>query len=120
MTGMAPNAACEAPAASSWTTQDCEILASVDEALDVGIALRRWWEDREARSDYADRFQLARSFNRPDEAFGFFDVATVRGRRLNVMGVVQRMVYDEPKGASPQLRAEFREFVLTNFLRVSD
>src|SRR6266404_2304767 len=38
-------------------------VASVDSALAGGLQLKSWWEERERRDDYADRFGLRRSFN---------------------------------------------------------
>jgi hypothetical protein len=102
------------------TDTDRALLDQVDTALADGLALKRWWEDIErAGAHYAERFTLARTFNGPDEAYGFFDAAVIRGERLELMGVVQRMLYDT-RGAGPRSREEFREFVLAYFLRVSD
>src|SRR5262249_531095 len=58
--------------------------------------------------------------NVPDESFAFFDEAPLPGRTLPVMGIVEDMLYDQPKTSGPEkVRDELREFVLHYFLRIS-
>jgi hypothetical protein len=101
------------------------ILARVEGALASGRRLRSWWEERERSGGFAGRFELVRSFNRPDSAFGFFDLAPLGAVELPVMGTVQEMLYDRPKRRSTResaagLKGQVREFVLRYLLRVSD
>src|SRR5262249_3716985 len=67
------------------------------------------------------RFPLVQTFNQPDESFAYVDQAPLRRGVVPVMGIVEDMLYDQPKGgADPQkVRDEFREFVLHYFMRVS-
>jgi hypothetical protein len=103
------------------TDQDLAVLARVEQSLSDGLALKRWCEQREATADYAERFELVRTSNPSDTSYGFFDQVTLDDRTLPVMGVVEDLLYDQPKqGPGERLRDEFREFVLHYFLRVSD
>lgn len=104
------------------------ILASVEEYLARGIALKRWWDEGGALAPASERFPLGRTFNRPDESFGFFGVAPVAGAALPVMGNFQGMFYDQPKSpqtavlraaAAAWMRRQLREFVLNYFMRIS-
>ncbi|HEY8022168.1 MAG TPA: hypothetical protein VIH93_13770 [Thermoanaerobaculia bacterium] len=100
---------------------DLEIVRGVESAIADGIALQRWWERTDAAGSYAERFELVRTFNPADSAYGFFGSAPLPGRDLPVMGVFQEMFYDRPKGAEARFfRDQLREFVLRYFLRVSD
>jgi hypothetical protein len=102
--------------------RDRVLLGSVAAALADGRGLKQWWERTDASGGYAQRFDLARTFNSPDRAFGFFDEVAVGGRTLPVMGVVQEMLYDRPKTTKDfeRTRNQLREFVLHYFMRVSD
>ena len=99
---------------------DLVVVGDVERALADGLQLKRWWERVEATGGYADAFELARTFNRADRVTGFFDTAPVSGRGMPVMGLVQEMLFDQPKQADPRkVRDELREFVLHYFMRVS-
>ncbi len=100
--------------------ESAELLSRADRSLDDGLALKRWWDERERRRDYPDRFDLRRSFNPSGDSYGFFDVAPVRGAGIPVLGMVQEMLFDKPKQCSPeQTRQHLREFVLRYLMRVS-
>lgn len=110
------------------TAEERQILDSVEEYLARGIALKRWWDGGGAFSPPSERFELGRTFNRPDESFGFFGVAPVAGAAMPVMGNFQSMLYDQPKSpqaavaravAAEWMRAQIREFILNYFMRVS-
>jgi hypothetical protein len=102
------------------TDADFLVIDDAERALAAGLALRRWWEAREADGSYAEPFELARTFNRAERVTGFFDAAPLGDRVLPVMGLVQEMLFDQPKQApSAKVREELREFVLHYFLRVS-
>ncbi len=106
--------------AGDWTDQDLIPLGQVEDALSDGLALLRWWQGCEVSGGYDERFDVVRSYNRSDQSYGFFGRAPVRGELMPVMGIVDDLLYDEPKQASPfQVRDEFREFVLRYFMRVS-
>jgi hypothetical protein len=97
------------------------LLAGVDRALADGRAMRDWWQARAAEGRYAYEFELARTFNRPDRAIGFFDAVPLGKEALPVMGIVQEMAYDRPKYPAGDLaRDQLREFVLHYFMRISD
>src|SRR5947209_5316237 len=107
-------------AGTGLTDEDRAVLARVDGALADGVALLRWWRRTDAAGAYARRFPLVRTFNVPDESFAFFDEAPLPGRTLPVMGIVEDMLYDQPKTSGPEkVRDELREFVLHYFLRIS-
>jgi hypothetical protein len=102
------------------TDQDRAVLEKVDRSLADALALNEWWKQIDAANGYAERFELVRAFNPPVASFGFFDQVSLSGRTLPVMGVVEEMLYDQPKQApSEKVRDEFREFILHYFLRVS-
>jgi hypothetical protein len=103
------------------TEEDRAILGEVERALADGLALKRWWKQVEATNSYADKFELVRTYNRSDRGEAFFDVAPLRDGNLPVMGILEELLYDQAKQAvSEELRAEFREFILRYFMRVSD
>ena len=85
-----------------------------------GVSLLRWWRQTDAQNSYAQRFPLVRTFNSPDESFAFFDQAPIPGKIIPVMGIVEDMLYDQPKTSVPEKqRDELREFVLHYFMRIS-
>jgi hypothetical protein len=109
------------------TMQDHAILDSVDRYLTAGLQLKQWWEQTDTSNAYAERFEEALTFNRPDTSFGFFDHAPVGGQTIPVMGDVQDILYDQAKAPSEQtgetaqwVRDQIREFILHYFMRVSD
>ena len=99
---------------------DPDVLASVDRALALGVALKRWSEYAERGGGYAERFDLIRAFNPADTSYGFFDRAQVGNWDLPVMGTVERVLYDQGKGTNPtRVCEELREFVLRYFMRIA-
>ena len=62
---------------SDLTDDDRAVLDRVDAALADGVSLLRWWQQAEATGSYARRFELIRTFNRPDYSYAFFDQAPV-------------------------------------------
>ncbi|HEY1379876.1 MAG TPA: hypothetical protein VGF55_23950 [Gemmataceae bacterium] len=110
----------DAPAGPAWTDEDRTVLGRVDAARAAGAALLRWWRRVHAAAAYAERVELIRTFNQPDVGFAFFDQADLPGGAVPVMGLVEDLLYDQPKHAPPgAVRDEFREFVLHYFMRVS-
>ena len=100
---------------------DRAILDTVEATLEQGIALKQWWEQRQAADSYAERFKVVREFNPSSSSFGFYDVAELPQGSLAVNGIVDEMLYDNRKGSSADRSVEeFREFILHYFLRVSD
>ena len=61
------------------TAEDRAIIAEAETALANGLELKRWWEET-GGSPALHRFELILSFNRPEEAYGFFDVAPLNGK----------------------------------------
>jgi hypothetical protein len=113
----APNRSAGVP----FSPAEQALLAGVDRALVDGRAIRDWWQARDAAGSYACEFELARTFNRPDRAIGFFDTVPLPNGVLPVMGIVQEMAYDRPKYPSGgRARDQVREFVLHYFMRISD
>lgn len=116
------------PVASPWSVSQDEqaVLDSVDLYLRRGLDLKRWWDQACATDSFAQKFPLTVSFNRPDESFGFFDVARVDGRDMPIMGNYQSLFYDQPKSpvadkarAAQWVRDQLRQFVLRYFMRIS-
>ncbi len=122
------NGCCGRQAASPWSVSQDErdVLDSADLYLRRGLDLKRWWDRACATDSFAQKFPLTVSFNRPDESFGFFDVAQVEGRDMAIMGNYQSLFYDQPKSpvadkakAVQWTRDQLRQFVLRYFMRVS-
>ena len=95
--------------------------------LPRALRLRSWFEAADRAQSYARRFDLGRSFNRPESSYGFFDVLESEALSLPIMGNVQEMFYDHVRApldavpaTIPYLRRQLREFVLRYFMRVSD
>jgi hypothetical protein len=100
--------------------EDRKMLSSIDRTRRDTLQIQEWWRRRKASGDYAERVELVREFNQDEHTVGFFDTATVDGKRLRLMGVSQEMFYDRPKKSSPEeVRDQLREFVLGHFMRVS-
>jgi hypothetical protein len=100
--------------------EDRTVVQNVDRALADALCLKKWWEQKENKRDYAQCFDLVRTFNAPNRGMGFFDTAPVSTGDLRIMGVLQEMCFDQPKHAArDELRNEFREFLLGYFTRVS-
>jgi hypothetical protein len=99
---------------------DLAVLRDVERALGDGLQLKDWWERKEAAGGYAREFELVRTHNRATRVTGFFDETVLGGRPFPLVGLVQEMLFDQPKQATPErVRDELREFVLHYFLRVS-
>lgn len=99
--------------------EDRSILSLVPKTLADGVEIQRWFEEKDARGTYAQKFEVIRQFTPEDQSFGFFDTAVVGGQPQQVMGIVQEMLFDRSKQASAEhLRKQFREFVLRYFMRV--
>ena len=106
--------------APMWEDRDRIVIDDAERALADGLELKRWWEEKESSGTYAYPFELVRTYNRAERVTGFFDTASVNGKDLPVMGLVQEMVFDKTKQTKPELaRDELREFVLHYFMRVS-
>lgn len=112
--------------AGSLSAEERHALASVDEYLRRGRDLKRWWDQAWATNSFAEKFQLTTTVDRPDESFGFFDVAQVDGREMPIMGNYQALFYDQPKSptasktvAAQWMRDQIRQFALRYFMRVS-
>jgi hypothetical protein len=104
----------------SLTEEDLFVIGDAERALSDALRLKLWWEQKEATGGYARRFEPVRTFNRAERVTGFFDAAPLGGTELPVMGLVQEMLFDQPKQAPPaRVRDELREFVLHYFMRVS-
>ncbi len=102
------------------------VLETSGRFLSDGLALKRWFAEREAAGDLTT-FDLVEAFNRPDRSQGFFGDVPLGDRVLPVMGVVDEVFYDQPKArassreeAALWIRDQVREFVLRYFLRISD
>ncbi|MBM3735316.1 MAG: hypothetical protein FJW39_05955 [Acidobacteria bacterium] len=104
--------------ATTLSAQDESIVGAVEDSLAVGLALRQWWQDKDAHNSFGERFDLVRSHNPADTAYGFFDQAPLKQGPINVMGLKQEMLFDCPKtaGAGGGER-QVREYALRYFLR---
>jgi hypothetical protein len=106
--------------------QDAQALSSVPEYLARGLALKQWWDDVERSGGPKTTFPLERSYNRATRSYGFYGEAPVAGAIMPVMGNVQEMFYDQPKGpeslgtgSAIWMAAQIREYVLRYFMRTS-
>ena len=105
---------------SALTEEDQLVIQDVDRALADGLKLKAWWEQKDETGSYAEHFEPVRTFNKADRVTGFFDSVPLDSKELPVMGLIQEMLFDQPKQAeADKVRNEFREFVLHYFLRVS-
>jgi hypothetical protein len=105
--------------APSMMPGDLAVLAHARRTLADSEELHEWLRQKTQAADYRERFEIVREHASGDDSFGFFDVATVGGARLPVMGLVQEMFYDRQKLGSPEpVRAQLAEFVLRYFMRV--
>ena len=100
--------------------EDRAILVYPEKTIAEGTDLVRWWKSKHPAGEYAERFDVMREYITGNNSPGFFDVATVGGRDMPVMGIVQDMFYDRQRpatgtGGDKQLE----EFVLRYFMRVS-
>ena len=71
---------------------DLLILRNVDQSLANAIEARRWWKEKESSQSFAHKFNLIRSFNRPNSGIGFFDSATINGEQIGINGCNARNV----------------------------
>jgi hypothetical protein len=100
-------------------------LDNLERYLGAGRALHDWWESEGVNGQFARRFNLGRTFNRPSNAYGFFDEIRTPAGPYPIMGVVQEMAYDHAPGPEDALhnidstRRQLREFALKYFMRVS-
>ena len=112
---------------ASLSEEERTLLESVDKFLAHGIALKTWWEQAEANNGFSEEFDLVHTYRRPERTVGFFGDAPVNGTTMPVMGVVDEVFYDRPKGAEDVksasanwMKDQIREFVLKYFMRISD
>jgi len=104
-------------------------LPSVSDYLEKGLDLKRWWDQVSAETGdipQDQQFPLIRAYNRATRAYGFFGEAPVRGKMMRVMGNVQELFFDQPRGPAAAnadhvewIRAQLEEFVLKYFMRIS-
>lgn len=114
------------PVGPGVTRDAAAVLANAEASLRRGLDLKRWWDEAYRTDSFAQKFQLTVSIDRPDESFGFFDVAKVDGRDMRIMGNYQSLLYDRPKSptaskalAAQWIRDQVRQFALRYFMRVS-
>jgi hypothetical protein len=99
------------------TGKDSALLADIGSSIANARELYTWWKSKEQAGTFADRFELARTFNQPDVGCGFFDTVSLSSGPLRVMGVDQSMHYNWPSPVIHTLRENLREYVLRYFLR---
>ncbi len=113
----------DASSTPALNDQDRLIIRNVDECLADALELKQWWEEKEKTQNYADKFEIVRTFHRPNSGVGFFDAPTLRGKPAPVMGETHEMLFDRPDDDATQIleeiRREFQEFVLRYFTHVS-
>lgn len=107
--------------------RDRQVLESVDGFLQDAIALKTWYDATLPSEKFAERFDLARTQNRANRSFGFFDSVETPSGVMPVMGNYQEMFYDQPGAMSDftthhkiEWRNQVREFVLRYFMRISN
>ena len=122
----AAGADCYGGKPENLSSEQQAVLDSAELYLQRGLDLKRWWDRAWASRCFGQSFPLSTSYHRPDASFGFFDVATVQGREMPIMGNYQSLLYDQPKSpgadrglAARYLRDQMHEFVLRYFMRIS-
>jgi hypothetical protein len=110
----------------TFSTEDRTILDMVEPCLANGLALKRWFDLVQSRQLPVQRFDLERTFNRPNTSHGFFGEVPRPGGSLPVMGDLQEMFYDQIRLTSARTDEsarwvcnQIRQFALRYFLRVS-
>jgi len=88
--------------------EDLRLLAGVDDAIAKARQLHSWWRSKATDGSFADRFELVRTFNKPDVGTGFFDTVQLTTGRLRVMGVDQAMHFTWPSPMISELHSSFR------------
>ena len=103
---------------TALSAQEQALVAAVDDSLPLGLALKAWWEQKDANNSIGERFELVRTYNPADRAYGFFDTAVLKQGSFNVMGLLQELPFDCPKTvAGHGLKRQIREYVMRYFLR---
>jgi hypothetical protein len=104
--------------ATDLNDEEVALVAAVDDSLALGLALKSWWEKKDADNTLGERFELVRSYNPAERAYGFFDTATIRQGSFSVMGLLQEMAFDCPKSTDTRgLQSQLREYVMRYFMR---
>jgi hypothetical protein len=101
--------------------EDREITAGAERALNSAVQLRTWLNRKQVAGSFEKKFKEAYVHTRPeDHSFGFFDTATIDGKKIKVIGNVQQQLFHRPKEPSPEfVKQQIRAFVLRYFMRVS-
>jgi hypothetical protein len=96
--------------AESLLPGDLAILEQAERSLAAGVELQQVLADREHDANYQERFDIVSDQSSHEDSLGFFDVVSVRGNPMPVMGVVQESLYDRPKaGGAEMVRAQLWE-----------
>lgn len=109
---------------STLTAADRAFVVQAEDALEDGLALYRWWRQADRDGSYAERFALIHDFHGTGGGYGFLDEVEVRGEKVPVMGEVQYLFFDCPKGevtrkSLERLVDQVEEFALHYYLRVN-
>jgi hypothetical protein len=101
------------------TAKDAALLKDIESSIASARTLYAWWKSKEKSGSFADRFELARTFNQPDVGYGFFDSVPMVVGPLRIMGVHQQLHFSWPAPVIHKLHENLREYVLRYFLRSS-
>src|SRR5437773_1029556 len=88
-----------------------QVLDTADQYLRDGLALKSWYDKAFAAGRFEEMFALARTVNRPDVSFGFFDGLSLADRTMPVMGIYQEMFYDQPGAMTDYQSGRQREWL---------
>jgi hypothetical protein len=111
----------------SLSAEESKVLATAPCFLRRALRLKNWFAAAERANGFDQRFDLTRSFHRPETSYAFFGrLFTQEGGVLPVMGAVEEMFYDQTRTPNDRrlasahwMKEQVREFVLRYFLRIS-
>ena len=109
------------------TRHEDEILSAAPIFLNRALQLKDWFTRAGRTGGFDQKFDLTRSFHRPETSYGFFGrIETGENGVLPVMGAVEDMFYDRTRTPSDRrlasaqwMKEQIREFVLRYFMRIS-
>ena len=92
------------------------LVTKTQAALADGLQLERWTRDPERKIEL-HRLNLARKYDLPNQAWGYFADVAIGGRQLTALGARQEVEFG--KIAGPNAEQRLKEYVLRVFLNSS-
>lgn len=114
------------PASAPISSEDWAILNGVDQAIQQGQDVKKWWADNRQTRVQEKRHPIARQIHRPDRNYGFLMNADLRLGSLPVSGVIQEQIFAFPKGrttlsaqSKAEQRKQLRTFIMRHFMHLT-